>query len=159
MTNFNRRLGIVWFAGWHMVPAIPIGGDVGPLLEPLAASRQVIAVELQGHGHTADTGADVRIPTSKRNRTRRGLVRCAQDERLADIGGERAPVHLLLHQLGAGHQPARACLAQQLGDLLALKGRIHRGEVARIIDAAYHATTKSMLFGAHNATTSPARTP
>jgi pimeloyl-ACP methyl ester carboxylesterase len=27
----------------------------GPLLEPLAASRQVIAVELQGHGHTADT--------------------------------------------------------------------------------------------------------
>ena len=28
----------------------------GPLLEPLAAGRQVIAVELQGHGHTADTG-------------------------------------------------------------------------------------------------------
>jgi pimeloyl-ACP methyl ester carboxylesterase len=27
----------------------------GPLLEPLASSRQVIAVELQGHGHTADT--------------------------------------------------------------------------------------------------------
>jgi pimeloyl-ACP methyl ester carboxylesterase len=27
----------------------------GPLLEPLAASRQVIAVELQGHGHTPDT--------------------------------------------------------------------------------------------------------
>jgi pimeloyl-ACP methyl ester carboxylesterase len=26
-----------------------------PLLEPLAATRQVIAVELQGHGHTADT--------------------------------------------------------------------------------------------------------
>src|SRR6476646_356262 len=26
----------------------------GPLLAPLAASRQVIAVELQGHGHTAD---------------------------------------------------------------------------------------------------------
>ena len=25
------------------------------LLEPLAANRQVIAVELQGHGHTADT--------------------------------------------------------------------------------------------------------
>lgn len=25
----------------------------GPLLEPLAAARQVIAVELQGHGHTA----------------------------------------------------------------------------------------------------------
>src|SRR5580658_5589716 len=29
--------------------------NFGPLLEPLAASRQVIAVELQGHGHTADT--------------------------------------------------------------------------------------------------------
>src|SRR6266498_3937141 len=28
--------------------------NFGPLLEPLAASRQVIAVELQGHGHTAD---------------------------------------------------------------------------------------------------------
>ena len=30
--------------------------NFGPLLEPLAASRRVIAVELQGHGHTADTG-------------------------------------------------------------------------------------------------------
>jgi pimeloyl-ACP methyl ester carboxylesterase len=30
--------------------------NFGPLLEPLAASRQVIAVEFQGHGHTADTG-------------------------------------------------------------------------------------------------------
>src|SRR5262249_23125021 len=29
--------------------------NFGPLLEPLAASRQGIAVELQGHGHTADT--------------------------------------------------------------------------------------------------------
>jgi pimeloyl-ACP methyl ester carboxylesterase len=29
--------------------------NFGPLLGPLAASRQVIAVELQGHGHTADT--------------------------------------------------------------------------------------------------------
>src|SRR5258708_11563653 len=28
--------------------------NFGPLLDPLAASRQVIAVELQGHGHTAD---------------------------------------------------------------------------------------------------------
>jgi pimeloyl-ACP methyl ester carboxylesterase len=33
----------------------------GPLLEPLAASRQVIAVELQGHGHTADTGRTMTI--------------------------------------------------------------------------------------------------
>jgi pimeloyl-ACP methyl ester carboxylesterase len=32
-----------------------IGLTFGPLLEPLAAGRQVIAVELQGHGHTADT--------------------------------------------------------------------------------------------------------
>jgi pimeloyl-ACP methyl ester carboxylesterase len=29
--------------------------NFGPLLEPLAADRHVIAVELQGHGHTADT--------------------------------------------------------------------------------------------------------
>jgi pimeloyl-ACP methyl ester carboxylesterase len=29
--------------------------NFGPLLGPLAADRQVIAVELQGHGHTADT--------------------------------------------------------------------------------------------------------
>jgi pimeloyl-ACP methyl ester carboxylesterase len=29
--------------------------NFGPLLGPLAASRQVIAVESQGHGHTADT--------------------------------------------------------------------------------------------------------
>jgi pimeloyl-ACP methyl ester carboxylesterase len=31
------------------------------LLEPLAASRQVIAVELQGRGHTADTGRAMTI--------------------------------------------------------------------------------------------------
>lgn len=29
--------------------------NFGPLLEPLAAGRQVIAVESQGHGHTADS--------------------------------------------------------------------------------------------------------
>jgi pimeloyl-ACP methyl ester carboxylesterase len=33
----------------------------GPLLEPLAAGRQVIAVELQGHGHTADTDRPMTI--------------------------------------------------------------------------------------------------
>jgi pimeloyl-ACP methyl ester carboxylesterase len=35
--------------------------NFGPLLEPLAASRQLIAVELQGHGHTADTGRAMTI--------------------------------------------------------------------------------------------------
>jgi pimeloyl-ACP methyl ester carboxylesterase len=35
--------------------------NFGPLLEPLAASRQVIAVELQGHGHTADTARQMTI--------------------------------------------------------------------------------------------------
>src|ERR1700761_2135787 len=35
--------------------------NFGPLLEPLAASRQVIAVELQGHGHTADTDRAIPI--------------------------------------------------------------------------------------------------
>ena len=33
----------------------------GPLLESLAASRQVIAVELQGHGHTPDTDRPMTI--------------------------------------------------------------------------------------------------
>jgi pimeloyl-ACP methyl ester carboxylesterase len=33
----------------------------GLLLEPLAASRQVIAIELQGHGHTADTARPMTI--------------------------------------------------------------------------------------------------
>src|ERR1700730_12707517 len=33
----------------------------GPLLEPLAASRQVIPVELQGHWHTADTDRPMTI--------------------------------------------------------------------------------------------------
>ncbi len=37
--------------------------NFGPLLEPLAASRQVIAVELQGHGHTADAGRPMTIET------------------------------------------------------------------------------------------------
>ena len=35
--------------------------NFGPLLEPLAAMRRVIAVELQGHGHTADTGRPMTI--------------------------------------------------------------------------------------------------
>src|SRR5215813_6489633 len=35
--------------------------NFGPLLEPLAASRQVIAVELQGHGHIVDTGRAMTI--------------------------------------------------------------------------------------------------
>ena len=35
--------------------------NFGSLLEPLAAGRQVIAVELQGHGHTADTGRAMTI--------------------------------------------------------------------------------------------------
>jgi len=35
--------------------------NFGPLLEPLAASRQVIAVEFQGHGHTADTNRPLTI--------------------------------------------------------------------------------------------------
>jgi pimeloyl-ACP methyl ester carboxylesterase len=35
--------------------------NFGPLLEPLGASRQVIAVELQGHGHTADTDRPMTI--------------------------------------------------------------------------------------------------
>src|SRR5690242_17084013 len=38
-----------------------IGLTFGPLLGPLAASRQVIAVELQGHGHTADTSRPMTI--------------------------------------------------------------------------------------------------
>ena len=35
--------------------------NFGPLLEPLSANRQVIAVELQGHGHTADTDRPMTI--------------------------------------------------------------------------------------------------
>lgn len=38
-----------------------IGLNFGPMLEALAASRQVIAVELQGHGHTADTDRPMTI--------------------------------------------------------------------------------------------------
>src|SRR5438128_1437678 len=35
--------------------------NFGQLLEPLAARRQVIAVELQGHGHTADADRPMTI--------------------------------------------------------------------------------------------------
>jgi pimeloyl-ACP methyl ester carboxylesterase len=35
--------------------------NFGPLLGPLAAQHQVIAVELQGHGHTADTDRPMTI--------------------------------------------------------------------------------------------------
>jgi pimeloyl-ACP methyl ester carboxylesterase len=35
--------------------------NFGPLLGPLAAGRQVIALELQGHGHTADTDRPMTI--------------------------------------------------------------------------------------------------
>jgi pimeloyl-ACP methyl ester carboxylesterase len=40
---------------------LTIGLTFGPLLKPLAANRQVIAVELQGHGHTADTDRPMTI--------------------------------------------------------------------------------------------------
>src|SRR6201997_1272329 len=40
---------------------LTIGLSFGPLLGPLAAGRQVIAVELQGHGRTADTGRPMTI--------------------------------------------------------------------------------------------------
>src|SRR6266700_3672186 len=40
---------------------MPIDLNFGPLLGPLAADRQVIAVELQGHGHTADTDRPMTI--------------------------------------------------------------------------------------------------
>ena len=40
---------------------LTIGLSFGPLLGPLAAARQVIAVELQGHGHTADTDRPMTI--------------------------------------------------------------------------------------------------
>jgi pimeloyl-ACP methyl ester carboxylesterase len=35
--------------------------NFGPILEPLAARRRVVAVELQGHGHTADTDRPLTI--------------------------------------------------------------------------------------------------
>jgi pimeloyl-ACP methyl ester carboxylesterase len=38
-----------------------IGLSFGPLIGPLSATRQVIAVELQGHGHTADTARPMTI--------------------------------------------------------------------------------------------------
>jgi len=41
--------------------------NFGPLLGPLAAGRQVIAVELQGHGHTADTGRPMTIQALARD--------------------------------------------------------------------------------------------
>ena len=40
---------------------LTIGLSFGPLLGPLAAARRVIAVELQGHGHTADTDRPMTI--------------------------------------------------------------------------------------------------
>jgi pimeloyl-ACP methyl ester carboxylesterase len=40
---------------------LTIGLSFGPLLGPLAAGRQVIAVELQGHGRTADTDRPMTI--------------------------------------------------------------------------------------------------
>ena len=40
---------------------LTIGLSFGPLLGPLAAGRPVIAVELQGHGRTADTGRPMTI--------------------------------------------------------------------------------------------------
>jgi pimeloyl-ACP methyl ester carboxylesterase len=41
--------------------------NFGPLLEPLAAGREVTAVELQGHGHTADTDRPITIEALARD--------------------------------------------------------------------------------------------
>ena len=47
-------------SGWPLVllhgGLLTIGSNFGPLLEPLAANRQVIAAEFQGHGRTVDNG-------------------------------------------------------------------------------------------------------
>jgi pimeloyl-ACP methyl ester carboxylesterase len=40
---------------------LTIESNFGPLLKPLTANRQVIAVELQGHGHTSDTDRPMTI--------------------------------------------------------------------------------------------------
>lgn len=39
-----------------------IGLSFGALIPALAAKRRVVAVELQGHGHTADTDRDMSVP-------------------------------------------------------------------------------------------------
>jgi pimeloyl-ACP methyl ester carboxylesterase len=41
---------------------LTIGLTFGAVLADLARDRQVIAVELQGHGHTADTDRDITLP-------------------------------------------------------------------------------------------------
>jgi pimeloyl-ACP methyl ester carboxylesterase len=41
--------------------ALTIGLSFGAVLPALAASRRVIAVELQGHGHTADSGREMSV--------------------------------------------------------------------------------------------------
>jgi pimeloyl-ACP methyl ester carboxylesterase len=89
--------------------------NFGLLLEPLAAGRRVIAVELQGHGHTADTARPMTIEAlagdvialldqldiaeadlfgfSRRSRRVRGRARRACPGRQADrrLGGRPSP--------------------------------------------------------------------
>jgi|ERR1035438_2932233 pimeloyl-ACP methyl ester carboxylesterase len=58
--------------------------NFGPLLEPLAASRQVIAVELQGHGHPASE------PTRSRPRQAEPQELRTVDPGFAGTGGGAA---------------------------------------------------------------------
>jgi hypothetical protein len=52
-----------------------------------------------------DVGVDVRIQRIKRNRAHWRPAHCAEDEGLADTGGDRAEMHLLLKQLDCSRLP------------------------------------------------------
>src|SRR5205807_2741328 len=71
--------------------------NFGPLLEPLARGRQVIAVELQGHGHTADTGRAMTRPDDHLGRREPARRAGGPDPRT-----DRRPYRLA----GRPHQPA-----------------------------------------------------
>ncbi|SEG69055.1 Pimeloyl-ACP methyl ester carboxylesterase [Actinacidiphila yanglinensis] len=84
----------------------------GALLPALAARRQVIAVEMQGHGHTADTDRPLTVP---------GLA--------SDVGA-------LLDRLGVERADL---LGYSLGGLVALQIAVTRPErVGRLVLAATH---------------------
>lgn len=66
--------------------------NFGPLLEPLAASRRLIAVELQGHGHTADTGRPMTIEALAGATVRKFLIGHRASRSTAPPGNrERTP--------------------------------------------------------------------
>ena len=111
-------------------------------------------------GGTGQPGREAALPRGDDLLECRSSGRIAvDDERPSDRGTERRIAQDALEQVRCRENPARIRREEVIGELAGLRMRADRCDGRTDVSAAYHATTKSMLFVEHSATTSPGRTP